>query len=83
MSNIDIPERDIDPPCEDPRNVRIKSWWITIKWDDGRIEDLALPEAFRQAGKDIEGYLDEIEYEANCEINQEMAQKYGEPQEEY
>jgi hypothetical protein len=46
MSDI---ERDIDPPSEDPRNVRIKSWWITIKWDDGRIEDLALPEAFRQA----------------------------------
>jgi hypothetical protein len=33
--------------------------------------------------QEIEGYLDEVEYETNCEINQEMAQKYGEPQEEY
>ena len=41
MSDIDRLERDLDPPLEDPRNVKIKSWWITIKWDDGRIEDLA------------------------------------------
>lgn len=70
-------ERDIDPPSEDPRNVRIKSYWVTYQWDDGRTEELDWMD------KRIEDVLDEIEYEANCEINQEMAQKYGEPQEDY
>ena len=77
MSNIDIPERDLDPPQEDPRTRFIKSYWVTYRWDDGTTEELDWKD------KRIEDVLDEIEYEANCEINQEMAQKYGEPQEDY
>jgi hypothetical protein len=77
MNNIDLIERDLDPPQEDPRNVRIKNYWVTYQWDDGRTEELDWID------KRIEDVLDEIEYEANCEINQELAQKYGEPQEEY
>jgi len=77
MSNIDEIERDIDPPLEDPRTRFIKSYWVTYQWDDGTTEELGWMD------KRIGDALDEIEYEANCEINQEMAQKYGEPQEDY
>lgn len=77
-------ERDIDPP-EPVRYdmTKIKSWWIGIKWDDGTTEEIALPEEFRQAGRDIEGYLDEIEIERNRDILQNQALKYGDPDSDY
>lgn len=77
MSNIDIPERDIDPPLEDPRVMKIKSYWVTYMWDDGTTGEISWKD------KNIEAELDEIEYEYNCDILQDQAQKYGEPQEDY
>ena len=75
-------ERDIDPPApQEP--IKIKAWWIGVKWEDGRIEEIALPEAFRQAGSDIEGFLDEVEYEYNRDILEDQAQKYGDPDSDY
>jgi hypothetical protein len=42
MSDIDRLERDLDPPSpQEP--IKIKSWWLSVKWEDGRIEDIALP----------------------------------------
>jgi hypothetical protein len=79
MSDI---ERDLDPPSpQEP--LRIKSWWLSVKWEDGRIEDIALPIELRQAGKDIENFLDEVEYEYNRDILEHQAQKYGDPDSDY
>jgi hypothetical protein len=75
-------ERDLDPP-EPQEPIRIKSWWLSVKWEDGRIEDIALPSEFRQAGKDIENFLDEVEYEYNRDILEHQAQKYGDPDSDY
>jgi hypothetical protein len=75
-------ERDIDPPSpQEP--IKIKSWWLSVKWEDGRIEDIALPIELRQAGKDIENFLDEVEYEYNRDILEHQAQKYGDPDSDY
>ena len=75
-------ERDLDPPSpQEP--IKIKSWWLSVKWEDGRIEDIALPSEFRQAGKDIENFLDEVEYEYNRDILEHQAQKYGDPDSDY
>ncbi len=75
-------ERDLDPPApQEP--IKIKSWWLSVKWEDGRIEEIALPEAFRQAGSDIEGFLDEVEYEYNRDILEDQAHKYGDPDSDY
>jgi hypothetical protein len=75
-------ERDIDPPSpQEP--IKIKSWWLSVKWEDGRIEEIALPVEFRQAGKDIENFLDEVEYEYNRDILEHQAQKYGDPDSDY
>ena len=75
-------ERDLDPPSpQEP--IKIKSWWLSVKWEDGRIEEIALPSAFRQAGSDIEGFLDEVEYEYNRDILENQAQKYGDPDGDY
>ena len=75
-------ERDLDPPSpQEP--IRIKSWWLSVKWEDGRIEEIALPPEFRQAGKDIENFLDEVEYEVNRDILENQAQKYGDPDSDY
>ena len=75
-------ERDLDPPSpQEP--IRIKSWWLSVKWEDGRIEEIALPIEFRQAGKDIENFLDEVEYEYNRDILENQAQKYGDPDGDY
>jgi hypothetical protein len=82
MDDIDRLERDLDPP-EPQEPIRIKSWWLSVKWEDGRIEDIALPSEFRQAGKDIENFLDEVEYEYNRDILEHQAQKYGEPDSDY
>ena len=82
MSDIDRLERDLDPPSpQEP--IKIKSWWLSVKWEDGRIEDIALPSEFRQAGKDIENFLDEVEYEYNRDILEHQAQKYGDPDSDY
>jgi hypothetical protein len=75
-------ERDLDPP-EPQEPIRIKSWWLSVKWEDGRIEEIALPSEFRQAGKDIENFLDEVEYEYNRDILEHQAQKYGDPDSDY
>jgi len=82
MDDIDRLERDLDPP-EPQEPIRIKSWWLSVKWEDGRIEDIALPSEFRQAGKDIENFLDEVEYEYNRDILEHQAQKYGDPDSDY
>ena len=82
MSDIDRLERDLDPPSpQEP--IKIKSWWLSVKWEDGRIEDIALPIELRQAGKDIENFLDEVEYEYNRDILEHQAQKYGDPDSDY
>ena len=82
MSDIDRLERDLDPPSpQEP--IKIKSWWLSVKWEDGRIEDITLPSEFRQAGKDIENFLDEVEYEYNRDILEHQAQKYGDPDSDY
>jgi len=79
---MDDLERDLDPPSpQEP--IRIKSWWLSVKWEDGRIEEIALPIEFRQAGKDIENFLDEVEYEYNRDILEHQAQKYGDPDSDY
>jgi hypothetical protein len=75
-------ERDIDPP-EPQEPIRIKSWWLSVKWEDGRVEEIALPSEFRQAGKDIENFLDEVEYEYNRDILENQANKYGDPDGDY
>jgi hypothetical protein len=75
-------ERDLDPP-EPQEPIRIKSWWLSVKWEDGRIEEIALPIELRQAGKDIENFLDEVEYEYNRDILEHQAQKYGDPDSDY
>ena len=82
MDDIDRLERDLDPP-EPQEPIRIKSWWLSVKWEDGRIEVIALTSEFRQAGKDIENFLDEVEYEYNRDILEHQAQKYGEPDSDY
>ena len=82
MSDIDRLERDLDPPSPQ-QPIKIKSWWLSVKWEDGRIEEIALPSAFRQAGSDIEGFLDEVEYEYNRDILENQAQKYGDPDGDY
>ena len=79
---MDELERDLDPPSpQEP--IRIKSWWLSVKWEDGRIEEIALPIELRQAGKDIENFLDEVEYEYNRDILEHQAQKYGDPDSDY
>ena len=75
-------ERDLDPP-EPQEPIKIKSWWLSVKWEDGRIEEIALPVELRQAGKDIENFLDEVEYEYNRDILENQAQKYGDPDGDY
>ena len=75
-------ERDLDPP-EPQEPIKIKSWWLSVKWEDGRIEEIALPVELRQAGKDIENFLDEVEYEYNRDILENQAQKWGDPDGDY
>jgi hypothetical protein len=75
-------ERDVDPP-EPQEPIKIKSWWLSVKWEDGRVEEIALPSEFRQAGKDIENFLDEVEYEYNRDILEDRAHKYGDPDSDY
>ena len=74
MSNIDIPERDIDPP-EPQEPIKIKKWWITIQWEDGTTEEIDPPTD--SMINEMEQYLNEIEYETNRDILEDQAQKWG------
>jgi hypothetical protein len=80
MSNIDEIERDIDPP-EPVRYdmIQIKKVWLSIKWDDGTIEDFDLPED----SPILSDHLSEIAYEKNRDILEDQAYKYGDPDSDY
>jgi hypothetical protein len=77
MSDI---ERDIDPP-EPTRydHIRIKKYWIEVEWEDGYRETIDAPKDIPQ----LDAFIDEIEYEANCDILENQAQKYGDPDSDY
>ena len=79
MSDI---ERDIDPPTpQEP--LKIKSWWIGYRWEDGSEDTLNLEDHQRDAIDEIERTLDEIEWEVNRDILEHQAQKYGDPDSDY
>jgi len=73
-------ERDLDPP-EPQEPIKIKKWWITIQWEDGRTEEIDPPTDSMIS--EMEQYLDEIEYEYNRDILEDQAQKYGDPDGDY
>ena len=73
-------ERDLDPP-EPQEPIKIKKWWITIQWEDGRIEEIDPPTD--SMIEQMEQYLDEVEYEYNRDILEDQAQKYGDPDSDY
>ena len=73
-------ERDLDPP-EPQEPIKIKKWWITIQWEDGRTEEIDPPTDSMIS--EMEQYLNEIEYEANRDILENQAQKYGDPDGDY
>ena len=75
-------ERDIDPP-EPQEPLRIKSWWIGYRWEDGTEDTLNLDFNQRRAIDEIEGVLKEVEYEVNRDILENQAQKYGDPDSDY
>jgi len=82
MSDIDRLERDLDPPSpQEP--LRIKSWWIGYRWEDGTQDMLTLEDHQRDAIDEIERTLDEVEYEVNRDILENQAQKYGDPDGDY
>jgi hypothetical protein len=72
-------ERDIDPP-EPQEPVRIMKVRLSIVWEDGRTEELDIPDHLI---RDIGAYVDEIEYEYNRDILEDQAQKYGDPDGDY
>ena len=75
-------ERDLDPPApQEP--LRIKSWWIGYRWEDGTEDTINLEEHQRNAIDEIERTLDEVEYEVNRDILENQAQKYGDPDGDY
>jgi hypothetical protein len=75
-------ERDLDPPSpQEP--VRIKSWWIGFRWEDGTEDTLTLENHQRDAIDEVERTLDEVEYEVNRDILENQAQKWGEPDRDY
>jgi len=75
-------ERDIDPPSpQEP--LRIKSWWIGFRWEDGTEDTLTLENHQRDAIDEVERTLDEVEYEVNRDILENQAQKYGDPDGDY
>lgn len=73
-------ERDLDPP-EPQEPIKIKSWWIGIKWEDGTTEEIDPPTDSMIS--EMEQYLNEIEYEANRDILENQAQKWGDPDGDY
>jgi hypothetical protein len=72
-------ERDIDPP-EPQEPVRIMKVRLSIVWEDGRTEELDIPDHLI---RDIGAYVDEVEYEYNRDILEDQAQKYGDPDGDY
>jgi hypothetical protein len=80
MDDIDRLERDLDPP-EPQEPIKIKKWWITIQWEDGRTEEIDPPTD--SMIEEMEQYLDEVEYEYNRDILEDQAQKYGDPDGDY
>ena len=80
MDAIDRLERDLDPP-EPQEPVKIKKWWITIQWEDGRTEEIDPPTDSMIS--EMEQYLDEVEYEYNRDILEDQAHKYGDPDGDY
>lgn len=75
-------ERDLDPPTpQEP--LRIKSWWIGYRWEDGTEDTINLEDHQRNAIDEIERTLDEVEYEVNRDILQDQAQRWGEPDSDY
>jgi hypothetical protein len=80
MDAIDRLERDLDPPTpQEP--IKIKKWWITIQWEDGRTEEIDPPTD--SMIEEMEQYLDEVEYEYNRDILEDQAHKYGDPDGDY
>ena len=80
MDTIDRLERDLDPPTpQEP--IKIKKWWITIQWEDGRTEEIDPPTDSMIS--EMEQYLDEVEYEYNRDILEDQAHKYGDPDGDY
>ena len=77
---MDDLERDLDPP-EPQEPIKIKKWWITIQWEDGRTEEIDPPTDSMIS--EMEQYLDEVEYEYNRDILENQAQKYGDPDGDY
>ena len=73
-------ERDLDPP-EPQEPIKIKKWWITIQWETGTTEEIDPPTDSMIS--EMEQYLNEIEYEANRDILENQAQKYGDPDGDY
>jgi hypothetical protein len=80
MDDIDRLERDLDPP-EPQEPIKIKKWWITIQWEDGRTEEIDPPTDSMIS--EMEQYLDEVEYEYNRDILEDQAHKYGDPDGDY
>ena len=75
-------ERDLDPPSpQEP--LRIKSWWIGYRWEDGTEDTLNLEDHQRSAINEVEALLDEVEWEVNRDILEHQAQKYGDPDSDY
>ena len=72
-------ERDLDPP-EPQEPIRIKKVRLSIVWEDNRTEELDIP---NHLIRDIEAYVDEVEYEYNRDILQDQAYKYGDPDSDY
>ena len=72
-------ERDLDPP-EPQEPVRIMKVRLSIVWEDGRTEELDIPDHLT---RDIGAYVDEVEYEYNRDILEDQAQKYGDPDGDY
>jgi hypothetical protein len=79
MDAIDRLERDLDPP-EPQEPVRIMKVRLSIVWEDGRTEELDIPDHLI---RDIGAYVDEVEYEYNRDILEDQAQKYGDPDGDY
>jgi hypothetical protein len=72
-------ERDLDPP-EPQEPIKIKKVRFSIVWDDGRTEELEIPDYLIQ---EIDEYINEVEYEYNRDILEHQAQKYGDPDSDY
>ena len=79
MDAIDRLERDLDPP-EPQEPIRIMKVRLSIVWEDNRTEELDIP---NHLIRDVEAYIDEVEYEYNRDILEDQAQKWGDPDGDY